>query len=1333
MDIDHSNTTTSSIALIDNTAPRRRHSETPTATTNGGSHISRKWTKRSIRGELKKRKYAKWQPDRLGLTTDDEDNTNYNNNNSNNEEEEGIPSSSRRPFERPEPSDLFTTETATTTSPPPSQYQSRSDSPSQQQQQPSPPSQDVSATDFAPESNTLITTTTTTTGANAPKLTGLKPNTELDILYENQRGWFFFGIPLYSHSSLLNFDPSAWQTADLRDSPVDITNAQVPDPSWVWAWRSWYVDMSGDVDDQGWQYSFSFKSTAWHGSHPWFHSFVRRRRWVRVRTKRLVDRHGRTELEMAHRLNEDYFTIHSGKNKKKRPVSEVGGGGEMEEEEGAPIEEIADIPALMHALRVAIVDREKVDALDRFVDEGGEELFYLDEKIPEIMSMFVFQASRWHFVLHLTDVVESLSQQLSSSSGDNEAAELQRKLNHLRKATETARRHLTGPGVLRTENRKSSMEMLDLTPVSKRGSLLARYSGRFEFKSMDDGGEIKGIPKEAELPCLFFPRPFRSLYDHDPDHGHASQVPTPRLVDTVAASPEEPLLFLYPRWVGSAVRQHRSLVSSSGPSPCGNGNVYNAAARRRTVAKPPPAGRKLSFGSSSRRWVSTTAAEAAVKTEVKQDVVPPEQGKSAAAPQKGKRGEENADTGPPASIYNQLDNDPETEVKSERHVFNIFSDLQTRPVQPTTGRKGMRSSAGETPAIALKRLSHRDRRKLRYRLFLTKQSQGRDKGKNNQWNKWTKIREMLEEMHEDTHVWAKKGVKQKELLVPEETIALLTGVTDMALKENVWYVPVHNGCKVHVLRPLQSQGRFRRVILSGSERVVELVSDRIAQARRLQEQSDPLVDIQIPLFPIIPSIEALKRQGAPVPLVRGVWDIQSAVKQAAKLHMVLPAGKNLSGIRDFAEHVEELTRSKPSYNSKIPYSHQKQVARALVQLFRNEAYSSFMSTAALNRALSYLLDHEFLNAARDIFLKSEHLATVDTFNILLKSAAKRQDLRFFRQFLLAMSRLSIRPDPNTWLTLLDCLVAPKAKADLVTYMLQRGYLENMGAMRTALHLTLPNTFRAHLESGKSVDSFIRQTADSCGDSCFAPSLISQMFGVIVRLKDFAALDRLFDICKQNDLTFNSATITQILSLFRADMPTALRYLFRCLERPETKLERHAWERLFLVAFKGQYYNICRVLWRYACMSGNVTYKMKRTVVTSLIRNVPRKPETNVHTIWDVSAGKVIVGLDLHRPDHKLQTTVLDKLPREYRTNPIAYLSSGYKPSGEEREQQIQVASALTQHDIEIGSWHRPQFPLLIMLEAASVLDQEWRKVPRPVHWLVQNAIRVPVRKSMYPA
>ncbi|PYI07467.1 hypothetical protein BO78DRAFT_366587 [Aspergillus sclerotiicarbonarius CBS 121057] len=1300
---------TGNIALVDNTAPRRQ-SDTPTTTTAGG-HVSRKWTRVSIRSELAKRKYAKWQLDRLGLADDDDDNGD-------------IAEASRRPSDG---RDLSATETTTTNTP------SRSPS-----QQPTPPSQDVGVTDFALEPSHTAT-------EQPKKLKGLKPNRELDILYENQRGWFFFGIPLYSHSSLLNFDPSAWTTADLRDSPVDITNAQVPDPSWVWAWRSWYVDMSGDVDDQGWQYSLSFASSAWHGSHPWFHSFVRRRRWVRVRTKRLVDRRGRTGLEMAHRLNEDYFTIHSGKNK--RAASEAGlttaSAGytigslsrtttKVNDEEEVPVEEIADIPALMHALRVAIVDREKMDALDQFVEEGGEELFYLDEQIPEIMSMFVFQASRWQFYTHLTDILADLSERTpspSSSTNGPEATALQGKLHHLQKATEAARRHLTGPEVLRTENRDSRTEMLDLTPAPKKGSLLARYAGKFSFKPMDDGGEIKGIPKEAEVGR----------------EGHIYQHSLSTVLDTVGTA-EEPLLFLYPRWATSAVRQRRLVssvrlrpsCSSHSPSPSssssnGNGNGRSsycvAAGRSRLIetSGPRPGPRpapRVSFGGEARRWVSVESGSEDTSLEGKEELKLTEgNGRLETAQKINGDKQSQEDT----RLYRQTDTGAPTDAQRAIRVFNIFSDLQTQPSQLPSSRKDMKPTAmsGEV----MKRLSRRDRRKLRYRLFLT--TSRRRSGQREQRIQWSKIREILENMQKYPHVWEKKGVQQKELLVPEETIALLAGVTDMALKENVWYVPVHNGCRVHVLHSLQSQGQFRKVLLSGSERVIEMVSDKIAEARRLQESKHPLVDIQIPIVPVFPSLEAMRRQNIPVPLVRGVWDIQTAVVHPARLHMILPAGEDLSGVREFAEHVEELTRSKPSYSSKVP--HQMQVARALVDLFRNESYSSFISTAALNRAISYLLEHEFLNSTRAIFLRSEHLATVDTFNILLKSAAKKQDFHFFHHFLLAMSRLNIRPDSYTWLAFLNCLVSTKMKTDLVTYMLQRGYLENTGAMRSALHLILPNMFRAHLESGHSVDSFIRKTAESCGASSFAPSLVSQMFGVIGQLKDFAAMDRLFKICEHQDLAFNSATITQILSLFRADVPTALGYLFRCLERPETKLERRAWERLFLVAFKGQYYNICRVLWQYACMTGNVTYNMKRTVVSSLIRNVPRKPETNIHTIWDVSAGKVIVGLDLHRPDLTFQTDVLSKLPEEYRTDLIAYLCSGFKPAGEERDQQIRVASAVAQHDIEVGAWHRPQLPLMIMLEAALALDQEWRKVPRPVHWLVHNAIRVQVKKTTFPS
>lgn len=373
---------TTNISLIDNTVPPELQQQDPdlfrrTSTTLSRSSSTRRWSRPSVRGELQKRKYAKWQPHKLGIT-DDAPGGNGNNGNGNGSGN-GSGQDSRR-------MSLVDARRWSTT-----------DGLSTGESGPSSPSMNASvdATDFGSDGiDNIITNGTNANGnANRQQPNGpdsTKPTSELDILYENQRGWFLFGIPLYSHSSLLNFDPSAWVTRDLKDSPVNITNAQLPDPSWEWAWQTWYVDMSSDVDEQGWQYSFSFSSSAWHGSHPWFHSFVRRRRWVRLRVKRAsMERYrGRTGFEEAHMLTADYFTIHSGRRKRVSSVADMSrvpstytsGQGLMDEV--PPLEEIGNIPTLMYALKSAIVDREKIDALKRFIDDGGDEIYYLDEKVP---------------------------------------------------------------------------------------------------------------------------------------------------------------------------------------------------------------------------------------------------------------------------------------------------------------------------------------------------------------------------------------------------------------------------------------------------------------------------------------------------------------------------------------------------------------------------------------------------------------------------------------------------------------------------------------------------------------------------------------------------------------------------------------------------------------------------------------------------------------------------------------------------------------------------------------------------------------------------------------
>ncbi|KAK6329764.1 hypothetical protein TWF696_003627 [Orbilia brochopaga] len=230
---------------------------------------------------------------------------------------------------------------------------------------------------------------------------------ELDILYENQRGTFFFGIPMFSAKSLLPVDSAPWTNRHHAPSAVNIFTAQVPDPSWVWAWKSFAVDMTGDVDEEGWQYSFAFRGSKWHGNAVWWHGFVRRRRWIRKRVKRRLP----DGVDDAHNLTPEYFTIHS---RHTSVLTEPSGyysssirslerNSKLEEYPTATQEsddseledvEIHDIPALMRAFKRARLDREKIEALNNFLEHGGAEVIYLADSIPKIMRSMIFQQSR---------------------------------------------------------------------------------------------------------------------------------------------------------------------------------------------------------------------------------------------------------------------------------------------------------------------------------------------------------------------------------------------------------------------------------------------------------------------------------------------------------------------------------------------------------------------------------------------------------------------------------------------------------------------------------------------------------------------------------------------------------------------------------------------------------------------------------------------------------------------------------------------------------------------------------------------------------------------------
>lgn len=241
-----------------------------------------------------------------------------------------------------------------------------------------------------------------------------EPDSDIDILYENQRGGFLCGMALFSGRALGSADPAPWTNSANKTSATDITNAQVPDPSWEWAWKEWKINLTDEVDEDGWEYSFMFaKAFSWHDS-AWWNSFVRRRAWIRKRVRRQAG----YKVNQAHMLNPDYFTIHPAEERSRSPTSTTqdhvtnrysAASLAKRDMEEVVFEDVSDISALMKALRLARIDREKMEAVENFLEHGGDDLYYLQNHMHEIMRMFIFQASRRLLLSHLLKVFNEAS------------------------------------------------------------------------------------------------------------------------------------------------------------------------------------------------------------------------------------------------------------------------------------------------------------------------------------------------------------------------------------------------------------------------------------------------------------------------------------------------------------------------------------------------------------------------------------------------------------------------------------------------------------------------------------------------------------------------------------------------------------------------------------------------------------------------------------------------------------------------------------------------------------------------------------------------------------
>ncbi|EQL04074.1 meiotically up-regulated 65 protein [Ophiocordyceps sinensis CO18] len=272
-----------------------------------------------------------------------------------------------------------------------------------------------------------------------PKKLRPKRQATIDILYENERGGFLCGTALFSSRALGGLDPPPWTNAYHKASPTSTLTAQVPDPSWEWIWPEWRINHQEGMDEDGWEYSFAFsKKFSWHGAK-WWNSFVRRRAWIRKRAQK------RTQdvSNDPHMLNTDYFTVRPASHPKRLSNgssmgSRVASRSSMSQLSTTEAEErpdIEDMESLLRILRYARIDREKREVVENYLDHAID-LTELQDEMHEIMSLFVFQASRRQLLSHLIRKHDETMQELGTKGNKDKAGLRQRK-----KALDAAIKH----------------------------------------------------------------------------------------------------------------------------------------------------------------------------------------------------------------------------------------------------------------------------------------------------------------------------------------------------------------------------------------------------------------------------------------------------------------------------------------------------------------------------------------------------------------------------------------------------------------------------------------------------------------------------------------------------------------------------------------------------------------------------------------------------------------------------------------------------------------------------------------------------------------------------
>jgi pentatricopeptide repeat protein len=370
----------------------------------------------------------------------------------------------------------------------------------------------------------------------------------------------------------------------------------------------------------------------------------------------------------------------------------------------------------------------------------------------------------------------------------------------------------------------------------------------------------------------------------------------------------------------------------------------------------------------------------------------------------------------------------------------------------------------------------------------------------------------------------------------------------------------------------------------------------------------------------------------------------------------------------FNQYVQDLTSAEVpnhlhySIYGKGAGDHTTLVTDILRAIFADAQCQSSISKAAFNMAISYFIRSNRISDARVLFVRMETIGLpmdTETFNIMLRGAAKSQDLHSFHFILRLMLKRGYSPDSRTWIAFMMTFPSTRIKLYILSAMKQKELLHHQSTMKAVCEHLVTDEIEFSLNSNQSQEEFLLRMDSRYGSSWLT---VSSGNRILHRLGSRGLISRCWDFIHVMQSRFippNNVSINTILNhcKYSKNLEGAIEIVRGLPISMGFVPNEAAYQILFQMAWRAESVNVARVVWRYACLTAGTTWRMRWRLKKSLSYSDRNSGTGTIRQAKNRLAGLIVTGV-AHFDEHPTMI-----LPWEVGGITSGSIEGGHTPSG----------------------------------------------------------------------